>query len=101
MTVFYTQLIFVRAGEEQRFLDFESRVLPLLSKHNGQLLYRARPSAGNVIDSTIGQPYEVHLISFASRADFDSYAADPERQSLMPEKDASVHHAILIEGAAI
>ncbi|MGH9421894.1 MAG: DUF1330 domain-containing protein [Thermoanaerobaculia bacterium] len=101
MTIYYTQLIFIRAGEEQRFLDFESQVLPLLAKHNGQLLYRARPSAAAVVESTIGQPYEVHLISFGSRADFDSYAADPERQWLVPEKDASVHHAILIEGSAI
>jgi hypothetical protein len=101
MTVYYTQLVFIREGEEDAFLKFEERVLPLLAKHNGELLYRARPSRDAVIESTVGHPYEVHLISFATREDFDAYAGDPERQKHLPLKDASVERVLLIEGTAI
>ena len=101
MTVYYTQLVFLRGGQEETFHNFEDRVLPLLAKYNGELIYRVRPSAVDVIETSVGHPYEVHLISFQSREDFDGYAQDPERQKHLGLKDAAVDRVILIEGAAI
>ncbi len=83
---------------EDSFLTFEDRVLPLLQKHHGALLYRVRPVASSVIESQLGQPYEVHLVSFATRADFEAYRDDPERQQYLPLKDAAIDSALLIEG---
>lgn len=101
MTVYYTQLIFIREGKEDTFREFEDHVLPLLAKYNGELIYRARPSRDSVIESTVGHPYEVHLISFATREDFDAYARDEERQKHRPLKDESVERVLLIEGTSI
>jgi uncharacterized protein (DUF1330 family) len=101
VTVYYTQLIFLREGREDAFHSFEDHVLPLLAKYNGELLYRARPSRTSVIESTLGHPYEVHLITFDSRQDFEAYAADEERQRHLSLKDESVERVLLIEGIAI
>lgn len=101
MTVYYTQLIFVREGHEETFHTFEDHVLPLLAKYNGQLLYRARPSTDAVIASSVGHPYEVHLISFAAREDFEAYVRDPERQKRLHLKEESVERVLLIEGTAV
>jgi hypothetical protein len=96
--IYYTQLIFVRPGKEDVFHRFEDHVLPLLARYNGKLLLRVRPQADAIIATDVGRPYEVHIISFASKADFAAYAADPARQEHFPLKDESVTSAMLIEG---
>jgi len=52
------------------FQEYESRVLPLLDRHGGRLERRVRSGDGQV---------EVHLVSFDSRAGYESYLADPDR----------------------
>ncbi|QHT65562.1 DUF1330 domain-containing protein [Rhodocytophaga rosea] len=96
--IYYTQLIFLKEGQAELFHKFEDQVLPLVSRHNGELLYRIRPTQNNVIASTMGQPYEIHLVSFQSRKDFESYRDDKERRQHLPLKDQSVEKILLIEG---
>jgi hypothetical protein len=57
------------------FDDYERRVLPLLGRHGGQLERRLRTADGRT---------EVHLLSFATRAGYESYLADPDRAALRP-----------------
>jgi hypothetical protein len=95
--LYYTQLIFVKEGREDDFHLFESHVLPLLKKYNGILVYRVRPTDDCIIESTI-RPYELHLVTFPTRADFDGYARDPDRLKHMPLKELSIEKAMLIEG---
>ena len=95
---YFTQIIFVKPGMEQQFLEFESHVLPLLKKYNGTLEYRVRPSSDSVIETTIGQPYEIHIGNFLTREDFAAYSKDPERLKQLHLKEASIEKAILIEG---
>ena len=99
--IYYTQLIFIREGGEEAFERFEEVVLPLLDRHKGRLLYRVRPHPADVIDTAVGLPYEVHLVSFESRSDFVSYANDPERQHYLPLKSDSIESAMLIEGVLV
>jgi hypothetical protein len=54
---------------------YERRVLPLLARHGGRLERRLRTADGRT---------EVHVLSFASRAGFDAYRADPHRAALQP-----------------
>ena len=96
--LYYTQLIFVKQNREDDFNLFESYVLPLLKRHNGVLIYRVRPTADCIIESTIDRPYELHLVTFPTRADFDGYARDPDRLKHMPLKELSIEKALLIEG---
>ncbi len=60
----------VSAAGIATFQNYESRVLPLLARHDGLLERRLR--------STDAQT-EVHVVSFGSRAGYESYMADPER----------------------
>lgn len=94
----YTQVIFVKEGQEDVFNAFEAHVLPLLNRHNGQLLYRVRPAAGSVIETALGYPYEIHLVTFGDRKDFEAYRDDPERQRYLHLKDQSIERALLVEG---
>lgn len=96
--LYFTQLVFVKEGHEATFREFEDNVLPLLARHNGHLVYRVRPNATDVISTEVGNPYEVHLVSFETREDFEAYSADEERQRYVPLKDGSVASTMLIEG---
>ncbi|MBS1533159.1 MAG: DUF1330 domain-containing protein [Bacteroidetes bacterium] len=96
--LYYTQLIFIKEGQEDKFNLFESHVLPLLERHNGTLLYRVRPTDDCVIETSMDKPYEVHLVSFPAREDFEAYAKDNDRLKYMHLKEASIEKALLIEG---
>ena len=52
------------------FDAYERRVLPLLARHGGRLDRRLRTADGRT---------EIHLLSFADRAGYDAYVADPDR----------------------
>lgn len=96
--LYFTQLIYISEGKEQVFHDFEDKVLPLLEKYNGKLLYRVRPAQSNIIATAIGAPYEIHIVSFATKEDFAAYADDKERQQYLDLKNESVAKTMLIEG---
>ncbi len=99
--IYYTQLIFVKPGGEEAFHSFEEKVLPLLKEHNGELVYRIRPDKKSVIESSRELPYEIHLVTFNSRADFEQYKNDPKRLASIDVKNNAVEKAILIEGVEI
>lgn len=52
------------------FRRYEAAVLPLLERHDGRLERRLRTADGLS---------EVHVLSFGSRAAYESFAADPAR----------------------
>lgn len=60
----------VSAAGVAAFQNYEAHVLPLLARHGGRLERRLR--------STDAQT-EVHIVSFGSRAGYESYMADPQR----------------------
>lgn len=97
---YYTQIIFLKEGMESSFNVFEDNVIPLLRKYNGKLLYRLRPSKDSIIEA-IDNPYEIHIIKFQSKKDFESYVNDKERAKHMKLKDQSVKKIQLIEGKLI
>jgi hypothetical protein len=99
--LYYTQIIFVKKGKEDQFNLFESHVLPLLEKYNGILIYRVRPSDSAVIESTIDRPYELHVVTFPERKDFEGYSGDQERLQYMHLKEGAIEKVLLIEGKAL
>ena len=48
--LYYTQIIFLKKGMENSFNLFEEKVIPLLDKHKGKLLYRIRPTKDSIIE---------------------------------------------------
>jgi hypothetical protein len=67
-----TFVLIVRIPTEgiEDFRAYEKAVLPLLPEFNGRLERRLRNSDGTV---------EIHIVSFASDADFQNYRNDPRR----------------------
>jgi uncharacterized protein (DUF1330 family) len=72
VAVTFVMLADITAGGESAFQRYESLVLPLLDRHGGRLERRLRTDDARA---------EVHIVSFASRDGYESYLADPERQS--------------------
>lgn len=96
--ILLTQLIYVIEGQEQLFHEFESIAIPIIQKYNGKLLLRVRPSAGCIIENTIDNPYEIHIVEFATQTDFDQFLQDEERKKYLHLKEQSIRTSILIQG---
>jgi uncharacterized protein (DUF1330 family) len=99
--VYYTQLVYLKPGQADLFHQFEKGVLSLLEKHNGRMLVRWRRTDQGVIESAIGHPDEIHLLSFTSAEDFRNYVDDEMRMSVLHLKEASVERTLLIQGEQI
>ena len=96
--IYYTQLIFIKEGRQQEFHAFEDKVLPLLQEYNGELVYRIRPNESAFIEHSRELPYEIHIVTFNNKADFERYKTDPKRLDFIEMKNNSVEKIILIEG---
>lgn len=96
--VFVTQLIYLNPGQEDTFHEFENVAMPLISKYNGTLMLRIRPTESVIIENNIDPPYEVHLVSFNSEMDLENFMRADERKEFLHLKQASVQSAILIKG---
>ncbi|MBO9153984.1 DUF1330 domain-containing protein [Chitinophaga sp. GCM10012297] len=99
--IYITQLVYIHPGMESTFGEFESVALPLVDRYNGKLLLRIRPEENSMIAGTLERPYEVHLVSFKSEADFERFKADPSREGMLHLKDLSVRKMVLIRGMAL
>lgn len=100
--IYITLLVFIREGEADRFLQYEDRVLPLLSKYNGELLYRIRPQPSNFVHPTTDdQPFEIHVLTFPNPAAFEDYRQDKERLSYFPLFQKAVRQVILLQSEPV
>lgn len=99
--IYITQLIYIAEGQETIFNQFEDLAIPIISKYNGKLLLRMRTPTENVIEAGIEIPYEVHLVSFESSADFDAFKQDEERSKYLHLKEQSIRSVLLIKGELV
>ncbi len=96
--IYITQLIYINAGQEAVFNEFENIAIPTIAKYNGQLLLRIRPAKDSYIQLDIDAPYEVHLIQFATDNDFKNFTQDETRKKFLHLKNQSIKLAVLIKG---
>ena len=97
--IYITQLIFVKKGKEETFLEFENFAIPLLEKFNGKIIYRIRPGKANFVDNTDAEtPYEIHFISFQNEVDLNNFLSNNERLKFIHLKEESVKSMLLIKG---
>ncbi len=68
--VTFALMVRIPAEGIEDFRAYEDAVLPLLPEFNGRLERRLRNPEGTI---------EVHIVSFASDADFQDYRNDPRR----------------------
>lgn len=98
MSIYITQLIYLNDGEENTFYQFEDIAIPIISKYNGKLLLRVRPSKNEIVESNIDHPYEIHLVEFATEVDFENFKQDEERKKSLHLKEKSIKSVLLIKG---
>jgi antibiotic biosynthesis monooxygenase (ABM) superfamily enzyme len=91
-----TQLFYVKPGGEAAFEQFEAIVIPLLATHRGELVLRLRLGPGTQIGGSAEPPYELHIVRFASAADFEAYLNDPVRQQWLHLKDQGLERAVVL-----
>lgn len=101
MTMFITQLIYIKPGSETVFDEFEAIAIPIIFNYHGRLLLRVRPSDAQFIESSIDKPYEIHLIEFESEDWFQKFMADETRKKYLHLKEASIEASMLIQGVRI
>jgi uncharacterized protein (DUF1330 family) len=99
--IYFTQLIYIKAGEEETFQEFENVALPLLKQYNGDLLLRIRPTESQKIEGTIEMPYEIHLVSFTSETDFENFKGDKTRSNFLHLKEKAIRSVMLIKGVEL
>lgn len=96
--ILITQLIFIHPGQENAFDEFESIAIPTISKYNGKLLFRLRPTDSDFVEIHMDRPYEIHLVSFERQQDFENFLKDEERRKFLHLKEQSIRSSILIQG---
>ncbi len=96
--IYLTQLVFIKSGKEQAFLDFEAHAIPLMEEYNGKIIYRIRPSEDSFVDEDKELPYEIHFISFDSEQSFAEFMQDDRRLAFMHLKEESVKSVLLVKG---
>lgn len=99
--LYFTQLIYIKPGQEKMFDEFEAVAIPLIAKYNGRLLFRVRPDPAAFIEGEGRPPYEIHLVSFPEEKDFIAFGKDPARASFLHLKEASVERIELIRGVML
>ena len=96
--IYLTQLIYIKEGQESVFHEFEDIAIPIISKYNGRLLLRVRPTENSFVEFSIDKPYEIHLVEFDSEQDFEDFKQDDERKNFLHLKEQSVRSILLIKG---
>ncbi|HEX8059657.1 MAG TPA: DUF1330 domain-containing protein [Cyclobacteriaceae bacterium] len=101
MSVYITQLIYIQAGQEKIFNQFESVAIPIISKYNGRMLMRLRPDDSAFIEMDMEKPYEIHLVEFDSEQDFRNFMKDEERKKFLHLKEQSIKASVLYRGVKL
>jgi hypothetical protein len=96
--IYFTQLIYIRDGQEDVFNQFEEIAIPAIMKYNGKLLLRVRPDEKAFVEASIEKPYEIHLVSFETENDFYNFMQDELRKKFLHLKEQSIKAVILIKG---
>lgn len=99
--IYFTQLIYIKEGEEKAFHEFEEVAIPLIAKYNGRLLLRIRPDENTFIEYSIEKPYEVHLVEFDNETSFKNFMQDEERKKFLHLKEQSIKSSVLIQGVKL
>ncbi len=99
--LYITQLIYIKEGQEIIFDQFEDIAIPAISKYNGRLLFRLRPTENSFIEINIERPYEVHLVEFDTENDFLRFMQDEERKRFLHLKEQSIQSVWLMKGTKI
>jgi uncharacterized protein (DUF1330 family) len=96
--IYFTVLIYLHEGKEALFQEYERQAKPIMARYGGRFEQVIKPTT---VVGDLPLPDEIHLLSFAAEADFDSYRQDPEAAKIAPLRFESVKKAIFISGHSL
>ncbi|AHF15559.1 hypothetical protein [Niabella soli] len=99
--IYITQLIYIKGGQEEVFNQFEAIAIPLITKYNGRLLLRIRPTEDSFIEEHIEKPFEIHFVEFDTEYDFQNFMKDEERKKIVHLKEQSIKAVLLVKGEKV
>jgi hypothetical protein len=99
--IYFTQLIYIKAGQEAVFDAFEAVAIPIISRYKGVLLLRVRPTEDSYIAHQIEKPYEIHFGTFEGEEDFQDFMKDEERKSFLHLKEQAIKATVLVKGSKL
>ena len=99
--IYLTQLIYIIAGQEKIFDQFEEVAIPIISKYNGRLLFRLRPDDSAFVEHHMEKPYEIHFVEFDTQQDFENFKQDEERKKFLHLKEQSIKTSFLFHGTKL
>ena len=85
MSVTLCVLLWANEGGHEDLVAYEDTVLGFLPDHDARVVQRVR-TQGQPLD----QPYEVHVLEFASEEALDAYLQDPRRLALAEQRDRAI-----------
>jgi hypothetical protein len=65
-TIYITQLIYFKKGQEKVFKQFENIAIPTIAKYKGRLLLRVIPPDDNLIEYNAEKPIKYTLLSLTA-----------------------------------
>lgn len=96
--LYLTVLLYLVPGQEEVFAQYEDLALSLLGEHGGELLYRLRPRATEVVSSGADQPYEIHLLTFPDEYAFEQFLQNPARLAYAGLRAQAIRQTVIIKG---
>ena len=84
--------------KKEVFYQFEDIAIPTILKYNGRLTLRIRPEKKSIIESNVEVSYEIHLVEFDKKQDFEEFKKDEERKKFLHLKEQSFKSTFLIQG---
>lgn len=99
--IYISQYVFIYEDKEETFLEFENKVLPILSNYHGVLHSRIRPDKKSVISINGEIPYEIHLVSFPNEECLKAYSEDRERTKYLHLKRESVKRELILKDTLV
>ena len=89
--------LYVNAGHEREFEQFESAAAQIMARYGGRIERRIRCDA----DSDPAQPFEVHLLTFPDLDSFERYRLDPELARLAELRARAIRATTVWRGAEL
>jgi uncharacterized protein (DUF1330 family) len=93
---FVVASLWIREGRVAEFEAYERNASRIMKRYGGFVERAVRLEDGTPSD----QPFEVHFVSFPSRAMFDAYRADEELKALSHEREAVITKSTMVVGTS-
>lgn len=95
---YLTVLLFSHEGFEEDLRTYEKALIPVLEKHQIEILFQVNPAKVGFLLETAIQPTEIHLLKVPSQKTLELYLQDETRTQLRKTYQHAIKDTITIKG---